>query len=353
EPGETITFVFSDPLAHGAPATVVNLATNTVTTTLPGANPDEREMPDVDGSDTLSLPQLVVDKTATLSVDADGSGSNTPGDTIHYVITITNTGLADATNLVVNDVPDSNGDFQAGSVVAPGGVIAIGNTAGDAAVQVSFPLVPVQGQVTIEYDVVIPDPLTPGVVELVNQALADSDQLPQVPSNDPSTPDPLDPTIVPIENADLSITKVDSADPVGAGDTFTYTLEVQNAGPSMAPDVVVTDTLPAGLTLISTSGCAEDPNGVVTCSLGNLAVNGTVSYTITVQVDQGVTGTLTNTASVDSGVPDPDPNNNTATEPTTVGAVADLRISKTDNVDPVNAGDQVVYTMVVTNDGPS
>ena len=353
EPGETITFVFSVPLAHGAPATVVNLATNTVTTTLPGADPDEREMPDVDGSDTLSLPQLVVDKTATLSVDADGSGSNTPGDTIHYVITITNTGLADVTNLVVNDVPDSNGDFQAGSVVAPGGVIAIGNTAGDAAVQVSFPLVPVQGQVTIEYDVVIPDPLTPGVVELVNQALADSDQLPQVPSNDPSTPDPLDPTIVPIENADLSITKVDSADPVGAGDTFTYTLEVQNAGPSMAPDVVVTDTLPAGLTLISTSGCAEDPNGVVTCSLGNLAVNGTVSYTITVQVDQGVTGTLTNTASVDSGVPDPDPNNNTATEPTTVGAVADLRISKTDNVDPVNAGDQVVYTMVVTNDGPS
>ncbi|WP_456376660.1 isopeptide-forming domain-containing fimbrial protein [Thiolapillus sp.] len=353
EPGETITFVFSVPLADGAPATVVNLATNTVTTTLPGVDPDEREMPDVDGSDTLSLPQLVVDKTATRTVDADGSGSTTPGDTIHYVVTITNTGLADATNLVVNDVPDSNGNFQAGSVVAPGGVIAIGNTAGDTAIQVSFPLVPVQGQVTIEYDVVIPAPLAPGVVELLNQALADSDQLPQVPSNDPSTPAPMDPTVVPIENADLSITKVDSADPVAAGDTFTYTVEVQNAGPSMAPDVVVTDTLPAGLTLVSTSGCAEDPNGVATCSLGNLGVNGTASYTITVQVDQGVSGTLTNTASVSSSVPDPDPNNNATDESTDIGQVADLSITKVDNVDPVSIGDQIVYTIEVSNAGPS
>ncbi len=353
EPGETVTFVFSVPLADGAPATVVNLATNTVTTTLPGVDPDEREMPDVDGSDTLSLPQLVVDKTATRTVDADGSGSTTPGDSIHYVVTITNTGLADATNLVVNDVPDSNGDFQAGSVVAPGGVIALGNTAGDTAVQVSFPVVPVQGQVTIEYDVVIPDPLAPGVVELVNQALADSNELPQVPSNDPSTPDPLDPTVVPIENADLSITKVDSADPVAAGDTFTYTVEVQNAGPSMAPDVVVTDTLPAGLTLVSTSGCAEDPSGVAICSLGDLAVNGTVSYTITVQVDQGATGTLTNTASVSASVPDPDPNNNVTDESTDIGQVADLRVTKVDNVDPVSVGDQIVYTIEVSNAGPS
>ena len=39
---------------------------------------------------------------------------------------------------------------------------------------------------------------------------------------------------------------------------------VNNAGPDAAENVVVTDTLPAGVTLVSTSGCAEDPNGVPT-----------------------------------------------------------------------------------------
>lgn len=353
EPAETVSFVFSVPLAAGAPSTIVNTATNTISTTLPGTDPEERELPDVDSTDTLSLPHLIVDKAASRSVDADGSGSNTPGDTIRYVITITNDGVAAATNLLINDTPDSNGSFQAGTVVAPGGSVVIGNTAGDTAIQVTFPSIAAGGQATIEYDVIIPDPLNAGVVELVNQALTDTDQLPQVPSNNPATPDPLDPTVVPIENADLSITKVDSADPVDAGDTFTYTIEVQNAGPSMAPDVVVTDTLPAGLTLVSTSGCAEDPSGVVTCSLGDLVVNGTTSYAITVRVDLGATGTLTNTASVSSAVPDPDTGNNTATEPTTVGQAADLRITKSDNIDPVNAGDQVVYSIQVTNDGPS
>jgi uncharacterized repeat protein (TIGR01451 family)/fimbrial isopeptide formation D2 family protein len=353
EPAETVSFVFSVPLAAGAPLSVVNTATNTVTTTLPGTDPDERELPDVNGTDTLDRPDLSMDKAASLSVDADGSGSNTPGDTIHYVITITNNGLAAATNLVINDTPDFNGSFQAGTVVAPGGTVVIGNTAGDTAIQVTFPSIAVQGQVTIEYDVIVPDPLAAGVVQLVNQALVDTDQLPQIPSNNPDTPSPLDPTVVPIENADLSITKVDSADPVGAGDTYTYTIQVQNAGPSLAPNVVVTDTLPTGLTLVSTSGCAEDPNGVVTCSLGDLAVNGTASYTITVQVDQGTTGTLTNTASVVSSVPDPDPTNNTANETTDVDLQADLSITKVDNIDPVVAGDLLIYTMSVTNNGPS
>ncbi|WP_457668343.1 isopeptide-forming domain-containing fimbrial protein [Thiolapillus sp.] len=353
DPAETVSFVFSVPLASTAPLNIPNTATNTVTTTLPGTDPDERGMPDVNGTASLLRPQLSMDKAASRSVDADGSGSTTPGDTIHYVITITNSGLATASNLLIDDAPDGNGSFQAGSVVAPGGTVVVGNTAGDTAIQVRFPSLAVQGQVTIEYDVVIPDPLNAGVVELVNQALANSDQTTQFPSNNPNTPDPLDPTVVPIENADLSITKVDSADPVSAGDTFTYTIEVQNAGPSLAPDVVVTDTLPAGLTLVSTSGCAEDPNGVVSCSLGDVPVNGTASYTISVQADQGAPGSVTNTASVTSAVPDPDPGNNTANETTAINQRADLSIVKVDNVDPVVAGDLLTYTMSVTNNGPS
>ena len=71
--------------------------------------------------------------------------------------------------------------------------------------------------------------------------------------------------------ADLSITMVDDADPVVAGNALSYTLTISNAGPDEAVNVVVTDTLPAGVTLVATTGCAEDPTGVPTCTLGTIA----------------------------------------------------------------------------------
>ncbi len=64
---------------------------------------------------------------------------------------------------------------------------------------------------------------------------------------------------------DLSISKTDSPDPVVADNNLIYTVRVDNAGPFVAQNVVVTDTLPAGVTFVSTSGCAEDPGGVPTC----------------------------------------------------------------------------------------
>ena len=53
------------------------------------------------------------------------------------------------------------------------------------------------------------------------------------------------------EQADLSITKTDDADPVVAGTDLTYTLVVTNDGPSDATNVVVTDPLPAGTSFVS------------------------------------------------------------------------------------------------------
>ncbi|HEY7561143.1 MAG TPA: tandem-95 repeat protein, partial [Gaiellaceae bacterium] len=47
--------------------------------------------------------------------------------------------------------------------------------------------------------------------------------------------------------ANLSVAKDDSPDPVTIGEELTYTLTVDNFGPSAAEDVVVTDTLPAGV----------------------------------------------------------------------------------------------------------
>ncbi len=153
--------------------------------------------------------------------------------------------------------------------------------------------------------------------------------------------------------ADLSIAKSDSPDPVIAGTALSYTVTVMNAGPSPAQNVVVTDTLPAGVTFVSTVGCMNDPAGVPACNLGNVAVGVPVQYAINVTVDSGTLGVITNQASVASSTIDPNSANNSTTQGTTVLAEADLVITKSDDVDPVVAGGTLVYTVAVQNLGPS
>jgi len=66
-----------------------------------------------------------------------------------------------------------------------------------------------------------------------------------------------------------------------------------------------------------------------------------------------VLGVLGNNAKVYSNVPDLDNSNNLATTSTTVTASADLSVTKTDYPDPVVAGTQFTYEVIVSNGGPS
>ena len=119
-------------------------------------------------------------------------------------------------------------------------------------------------------------------------------------------------------DADLSITKTDSPDPVVAGNNVTYTITVTNPAASTGPatNVVVTDNLPAGVDFVSaTGGVCQRAGETVTCDLGQ--VNAATTATVTIVVKTKKDGTLTNTASVSS----PDDNvlaNNSATATTTV-----------------------------------
>ena len=123
-----------------------------------------------------------------------------------------------------------------------------------------------------------------------------------------------------LTKADLSITKTDNQDPVIMGNELIYTLTVDNAGPGDPQNVVVSDTLPAGVTLVSVSssqgGCAALP-----CNLGTITNGGSATVTITVMVNFGTLDILTNTASV-SGTIDPDTTNNEDTAETLVEAGA-------------------------------
>ena len=93
---------------------------------------------------------------------------------------------------------------------------------------------------------------------------------------------------------------------ISIGQLFDYVIEVSNQGPSEAANVVVVDNLPVGLSLVSSSGCAEDPNGAPTCSVGTLGVGASAQITLTVRVDViGDGQTIVNTASVTSDASDP------------------------------------------------
>jgi uncharacterized repeat protein (TIGR01451 family) len=123
-------------------------------------------------------------------------------------------------------------------------------------------------------------------------------------------------------SADLAITMTDAPDPVTIGGTFSYSITVFNAGPLVAPGVVVTDVLPAGLNLVSATPSLGSCSGssTVTCNLGTLALGW--GATINLSVTASAAGLYNNTASVASSAADGNTINNSATATTTVGSSA-------------------------------
>jgi len=129
--------------------------------------------------------------------------------------------------------------------------------------------------------------------------------------------DEVETPIVP--KVDLAVDKIDSKDPVKPGETFTYTVTVVNNGPSNATGVTVVDTLPAsGVTYLSSSRAASVDGRELTYDLGNLASGQSVTFTITVQVNQGFSGTLLNEVVVSANEDETTYANNKDTEPTVV-----------------------------------
>ena len=158
---------------------------------------------------------------------------------------------------------------------------------------------------------------------------------------------------------DLHITKTNGVDGVVAGLPTTYTITVTNPlGPSDAIGATVTDTFPATLTGVTwtctgTGGgaCPASGSGNINTSV-TVPVGASVVFTATGTVDPAATGELVNSAQV---LPPRDtPTGPRRSPPTAIPSTPrpTWRITKTGPASIV-AGNPLVYTITVTNTGPS
>ncbi len=339
--GASVTYTARCTVAAAATGTLSNTATVTAPAGVIDGTPGNNSATD---TDTLA-PQADLAITKT-----DGVAAAAPGGHVTYTITASNAGPSNAPAASVTDTfPARLTCTWTCTGVGGGACTAAGS--GNIAGTVSLPV-----GASVTYTASCAVALTAsGTLSNTATVAAGSGVTDPAPANNSATDSD---TLAP--QADLSITKTDGVATAVPGGSVTYTLVAANAGPSNAPGTTVTDTFPATLTCTWT--CAGAGGGTCTAAgSGNLAdavnlpAGATITYTASCAVALTATGTLSNTATVaaGSGVTDPAPDNNSATDSDALGAQADLAITKTDGVTTATPGGSVTYTIVAANSGPS
>ena len=149
---------------------------------------------------------------------------------------------------------------------------------------------------------------------------------PDTSNNDTSVTTTVEPAV------DLTISMVEDLDPVLVKQDLTYTITVTNTGPSLAENVVLTDTLPGAAPVqsftISKGTCVNNLT-TLDCDLGDLADDESVTIDLVLQPTNGAVGALVNTATVSNDTYErpADPDNNTASVTTTVNQSSTVKVS--------------------------
>ena len=316
----TITTTYSVPSSYSTPDPVSNTATVSSTTA------------DSTSANNTATSSLAVAASADVTISKSGPSSITPGANVVYTVTVTNNGPSDAAGVSVADSTPSGLTFVSNS----GGCTtaypcSLGSVASGAT-----------RTITTTYSVpssyTTPDPVS-------NTATVSSTTSDPTPANNSATS-----SIAVAAGADVTISKSGPSS-ITPGANVVYTVTVTNNGPSSAAGVSVADSTPSGLTFVSNSG---DCVSAYPCSLGTVADGATLTITSTYSVPSSYTtpDPVSNTATVSSTTTDPTPANNTATSSIALAASADVTISKS-GPSSITPGANVVYTVTVTNNGPS
>ncbi|MDE3087943.1 MAG: DUF11 domain-containing protein, partial [Chloroflexota bacterium] len=323
-------------------ATVSSTATGTLVNTGYVAPPVGAIDPNPSNNNATDVATLIT--SADLAIGKTHSGNLIVGQTGTYTITVTNNGPSTAAPTInVTDTLPTGLSYSSGTGTN-WSCAAIGQT-----VTCTNPIsLTASTATTLTLNVNVSSSAIPGITNTVTVSSPTTDP---VPGNNTTT----DPTTV-TTRADLALAKTHSGN-FSVGVNGTYTLTVTNNGPSTAVGpIVVTDTLPAGLTYVSGSGSGWACSAVgqnATCTRAtDLTSGSTSSFNLTVAVSSGAIPGVTNVAGVSSTTSDPDPSNNLASDPTTVGTIADLVLTKTHS-GSFTVGTNGTYTLTVTNNGPS
>ncbi|MFZ5911786.1 MAG: DUF11 domain-containing protein [Chloroflexota bacterium] len=310
-------------------------------------------------------PPLPTDPPPPTNIDLqisknDGAATYIPGNVVTYTIIVTNNGPNAANNVIITDtIPAPVLTWTWACTAQNGGASGcngIINSAANFTDTVNLP-----NGASIVYTVTANTSLA-ATGNLSNTAVvtAPAGYTDTIPGNNSQTD-----TDAPILSADLQISKSDGVASYTPGEVVTYTIIVSNNGPSAANNVIVTDTIPAPVlawtwTCTTQNGGASGCDGIINSAANftdtiNLPNGASIVYTVTANTSPSATSDLPNTAVVTApaGYTDTIPGNNSQTDTDTPTLSADLAISKTDGANFYTAGDPILYTITILNDGPS
>lgn len=316
--GTTCTYTVGD-LPAGAAAQTTNFAV-TVDSTLPSGVDEIYNLTSIDddhsnGTDPTPLDNSDDDTTPIIAnpelsvVKDDSVTDTTPGSILIYTIDYSNYGNQTADNVTLTEtIPDytlftTTGSTTGWSCTTTTCTLNLGSlNPGDT------------GSAT--FVVIVDNPVPSGADTIYNYVTIEDDHTNGDETNlDDNESEDTD-TLIAVP--DLRITKDDGQDQVAAGSQLAYSIVVENVGSQDATGVIITDTLPAHTTFVSASNSGiESPTGTVTWPAFSLASGSSVTYTVTVDIDDELdpsVTSLTNTVIVaDDGTngADPTPTDNT------------------------------------------
>ena len=310
--------------------------------------------PDPNLSNNSSTASTTYHARADLAVTQSVPASVTAGTNLTLTVTVTNNGPSNAQGVTLTDTlpagafvssRQTSGPYFSGFYSPVAGTLTGTISTLPASASATFVIVT---QVNAS---------APKNSSLSNTATVATTTTDPTPGNNTSTKSSTVTT-----QADLAVSMTGPYNVV-AGTNLTYTIVLTNKGPSDAQGVALTDAVPTGTTFVSagtTGGFTTSPPGgghptsVVWTATGPVAAGASASFTLVVQAassapsGSSISNTATATTTTTAG-----PSSHTATVLTPVSIRADLGVTLTGSPNPVVGGQNVTYTLTVTNNGPS
>lgn len=354
---------------------------------------------DPDGNDNLASITLAVDRRADLEIEKTASAVVVnPGGAFYYDLVVTNHGPSDSPILLSDDLPAALERAPMCTQVDPSSTAPCWEYCGQAGVafEACGDLVQQSGDLAAEpFDLVAGDTLQVRVHAsaadtangtVSNTALVARGAGVAQPAGTDSTANFSTADVEIDVSSNIAVTKTDGASTAVPGATHSYTVTVVNQGFIAVDNVLVTDQLPlyaaagdAGFVPGSISWTCSAANGACCNTNSNtcgspqptppIVANGlsghgvdlpagsSVTFQFTGTLDGRASGNLRNIASivVPAEVNDPVPADDTATDDTTLAAVAGLGVDKrlVDLTEIAGDGFALRYEIEITNAGPS